>query len=120
MTARTVAGMTALTVDELLQRTAERLSAPELLSEDPHQEARELVAHALGILPSQLRAHAHEAINAEQHGALMRLLARRLDAEPTGYLVGAVELLGLRFKVDRRGFIPRPLMRPTPLAATMR
>jgi len=37
----------------------------------------------------------------------MRLLSRRLDAEPTGYIVGAVELFGLRFKVDRRGFIPR-------------
>ena len=107
MIARTAAGMTAPTVDELLQRTAERLSAPELLSEDPQQEARELVAHALGILPAQLPAHAHGTIGAEQHGALMRLLARRLDAEPTGYLVGAVELLGLRFKVDRRGFIPR-------------
>jgi HemK-like putative methylase len=107
MNARTVAGMTAHTIAELLQRTAERLSAPELLSEDPHQEARELVAHALGILPAQLPAHAHRPIGAEQHGALMRLLERRLDAEPTGYLVGAVELLGLRFKVDRRAFIPR-------------
>src|SRR5207244_912702 len=36
-----------------------------------------------------------------------RLLSRRLNAEPTGYIVGAVELLELRFKVDRRGFIPR-------------
>jgi release factor glutamine methyltransferase len=41
------------------------------------------------------------------HGEFLLLLARRLGDEPTGYIVGAVELLGLRFKVDRRGFIPR-------------
>ncbi|HZX94124.1 MAG TPA: HemK/PrmC family methyltransferase [Myxococcales bacterium] len=99
--------MTARTIEELLQRTAERLAAPELLSEDPYQESRELVAHALGIVPAQLRAHAHEALRPEVHGEFMRLFARRLNAEPTGYLVGAVELMGLRFKVDRRGFIPR-------------
>ena len=34
-----------MTVGELLQHTAARLAAPELLSEDPVQEARELVAH---------------------------------------------------------------------------
>ena len=38
-----------MTVGELLQHTAARLAAPELLSEDPVQEARELVAHALGV-----------------------------------------------------------------------
>jgi HemK-like putative methylase len=47
------------------------------------------------------------AVDSSQHGEFMRLLSRRLNAEPTGYIVGAVELLGLRFKVDRRGFIPR-------------
>ncbi len=99
--------MTARTVEELLQRTRERLSAPELLSEDPHQEARELVAHALGIVPAQLPARMHQAITPAEHGEFMRLLSRRLNAEPTGYIVGAVELFGLRFKVDRRGFIPR-------------
>jgi release factor glutamine methyltransferase len=46
-------------------------------------------------------------VDSNQHGEFMRLLSRRLNAEPTGYIVGAVELLGLRFKVDRRGFIPR-------------
>ena len=99
--------MSARTVEELLRHTAERLAAPELLSEDPQQEARELVAHALGIVPAQLPSRLHKAIGAGEHGEFMRLLSRRLDAEPTGYIVGAVELFGLRFKVDRRGFIPR-------------
>ena len=96
-----------MTVAELLQRTAQRLAAPELLSEDPQQEARELVAHALGVLPAQLPGCAAEAVDSARHGEFMRLLSRRLNAEPTGYIVGAVELMGLRFKVDRRGFIPR-------------
>lgn len=99
--------MSAPSVKELLQRTRERLSAPELLSEDPQQEARELVAHALEVAPAHLPARLHETVDPHVHGAFMRLLERRLAAEPTGYIVGAVELLGLRFKVDRRGFIPR-------------
>lgn len=96
-----------MTVGELLHRTAARLSAPELLSEDPQQEARELVAHTLGVPPAELPRQVDTAVDAVQHGEFMRLLSRRLNAEPTGYIVGAVELLGLRFKVDRRGFIPR-------------
>src|SRR5207237_2811847 len=47
------------------------------------------------------------AADAHAHGEFLRRLARRLTAEPTGYIVGAVEIDGLRFKVDRRGFIPR-------------
>src|SRR5437868_5034480 len=96
-----------MTVAELVERTAQRLAAPELLSEDPQQEARELVAHALGVLPAQLGRCAAESVGSGHHGEFMRLLSRRLNAEPTGYIVGAVELMGLRFKVDRRGFIPR-------------
>jgi len=96
-----------MTVGELLDRAALRLAAPELLSEDPRQEARELVAHALGVLPSDLGPRGESAVDASRHGEFMRLFSRRLNAEPTGYIVGAVELLGLRFKVDRRGFIPR-------------
>jgi release factor glutamine methyltransferase len=96
-----------MTVGELVQHTAKRLAAPELLSEDPQQEARELVAYALGELPAQLPERWQGAVDSGHHGEFMRLLSRRLDAEPTGYIVGAVELLGLRFKVDRRGFIPR-------------
>lgn len=99
--------MTPRTVEELLHRTAERLAAPELVSEDPQQEARELVAHALGTVPAGLRGRLHDALDPQLHGEFMRLLSRRLGSEPTGYIVGAVEIDGLRFKVDRRGFIPR-------------
>jgi release factor glutamine methyltransferase len=95
------------TVAELLAAATERMRAPELLSEDPAQEARELVAHALGVLPAQLAQMARERLDARAHGDFLRLLHRRLSLEPTGYLVGAVEILGTRFKVDRRGFIPR-------------
>ena len=94
-----------MTVGELLHHTAARLSAPELVSEDPRHEARELLAYALGVLPSQLQAE--RPVDAAQHGEFLRLLARRLDSEPTGYIVGAIEIDGVRFKVDRRGFIPR-------------
>jgi release factor glutamine methyltransferase len=96
-----------MTVTELLEQTAVRLEAPELLSEDPRTEASELLAHALGLVPGQLRNRLREPVSDGAQAAFQRLLARRLNSEPTGYIVGAVELLGLRFKVDRRGFIPR-------------
>ena len=99
--------MSLPTVAELLDAATERMRAPELLSEDPVQEARELVAHALGVLPAQLGGMARERLDARAHGDFLRLLQRRLSLEPTGYIVGAVEILGTRFKVDRRGFIPR-------------
>ena len=99
--------MTLPSVAELLEAATERMRAPELLSEDPAQEARELVAHALGVLPAQLKAMSQERLDARSHGDFLRLLHRRLSLEPTGYIVGAVEILGVRFKVDRRGFIPR-------------
>jgi release factor glutamine methyltransferase len=95
------------TVSELIAATTERMRAPELLSEDAGQEARELVAHALGTVPAQLPARSGERLDARAHGEFLRLLRRRLELEPTGYIVGAVEILGLRFKVDHRGFIPR-------------
>ena len=94
-------------VDEVLHAVTERMRPPELLSEDPATEASELVAHALGVLPAQLFARGQHPMNVHQRGELLRLLARRLASEPTGYIVGAVEILGARFKVDRRGFIPR-------------
>jgi release factor glutamine methyltransferase len=99
--------VTLPTVAELIDATTERMRAPELLSEDPTQEARELVAHALGTLPAELGRQSSERLDPRAHGEFLRILQRRLGLEPTGYIVGAVEILGLRFKVDRRGFIPR-------------
>jgi release factor glutamine methyltransferase len=94
-------------IGELVDATTERMRAPELLSEDPRTEARELVAFALGILPAELDAHRSQRVGLREHGEFLRLVERRLSLEPTGYIVGAVEILGLRFRVDRRGFIPR-------------
>ena len=93
-----------MTVAELLREAAARLAVPEQLSEDPQSEARELLAHVLGIKPGQIP---DGAIEQKPRAAFDGLLARRLASEPTGYLVGSVELMGLRFKVDKRGFIPR-------------
>src|SRR2546422_5285976 len=41
--------------------------SPELLSEDPGQEARELVAHALGVLPAELPDQASNCVDSRQH-----------------------------------------------------
>lgn len=95
------------TVAALLEAVTAQMRAPELLSEDPRHEAGELVAHALGLLPAQLPARLHQRPDPVARGELRRLLSRRLASEPLGYIVGAVEIMGTRFKVDRRGFIPR-------------
>jgi len=94
-------------IGELIEATTERMRATELLSEDPRQEARELVAFALGTVPAQLEGRKNQHLSVREHGEFLRVLHRRLALEPTGYIVGAVEILGLRFQVDRRGFIPR-------------
>jgi release factor glutamine methyltransferase len=95
------------TVAALVEAVTGQMRAPELLSEDPRHEAGELVAHALGILPAQLAARLHDRAGTRARDELRRLLSRRLGLEPLGYIVGAVEIMGTRFKVDRRGFIPR-------------
>src|SRR5204863_10100785 len=61
-----------MTVGELVQHTAKRLAAPELLSEDPQLEARELVAYALGVLPAELPDRAHGSVDSVHHGEFMR------------------------------------------------
>ena len=95
------------TVDALVATLARTLSRPEFLSEGPLWEARELVAFALGIAPAQLAGRAGQAATAAQHASLEAVMKRRADNAPTGYIVGAVDIGGVRFTVDRRGFIPR-------------
>jgi release factor glutamine methyltransferase len=96
-----------MTAAEVLQDAAARLSVPEQFSEDPQTEARELLAHALDLPPAQLGDRLRQPLPEGAQVKFEGLLQRRLAAEPTGYIVGGVEILGLRFKVDRRGFIPR-------------
>jgi len=95
------------TVRSILERTAIRMEAPALLSEGPMMEARELVAFALGTVPSGLQSRLDHRMTAEQRAKLDELLQRRINLEPYGYIVGAVELRGVRFKADRRAFIAR-------------
>jgi HemK-like putative methylase len=96
-----------MTAAEALHGAVARLSVPEQFSEDPATEARELLAHALGLAPAQLEDHLRQAVPEDIQDRFEGLLRRRLNAEPTGYIVGGVQIRGLRFKVDRRGFIPR-------------
>jgi len=95
------------TVGELWGALTERMRAPELFSEDARLEAGELLAHAFGVLPGELGARQTFRVTEAEHNKILSVLARRLSPEPTAYIVGAVEIGGLRFKVDRRGFIPR-------------
>ena len=96
-----------MTGADALEAAASRLAAPEQVSEDPQVEARELLACALGIEPSGLGDWLRRPLAEGVHERFEGLLARRLAAEPTGYIVGGITIMGLRFKVDRRGFIPR-------------
>ena len=95
------------TVRSILERAQRRLSDPEQLSEGPLVEARELLAFALSVLPMHLDARLDARPAPDERRRFEELLRRRLANEPTGYLVGAVELRSVRFKVDRRAFIPR-------------
>ncbi len=93
------------TVRELLARTEQIMARPELLSEGPLWEAKELVAFALGLQPAELDER--RSVTGDEEKLVDALVQRRLANEPTGYIVGAVELRGVRFKADKRAFIAR-------------
>ena len=69
--------MSMPTVGELVRRTAERLAAPELVSQDPQMEARELIAHALGVAPRDLPRKHDDVLDSRTHDAFLGL-----DANP--------------------------------------
>lgn len=71
-------------------------------------EARLLLAHAMGIEPTQLLLEPDLIVSVSQSAAFEAFMMRRLTREPVAYIIGEREFYGLSFQVDKRVLIPRP------------
>lgn len=81
-----------MTVDECLRKSGL-----------PQHEARQLLAHALGVSQSWLLAH-----GSEPSPGADELFARRKAGEPLAYITGRCEFFGRSFACNPSTLIPRP------------
>lgn len=76
--------------------------------EDAPLEAEILLRDALKKSRAQLYLALDDELGPEQHTGFRRRLARRLDNEPTAYIVGHREFYGRDFRVNSSVLVPRP------------
>jgi release factor glutamine methyltransferase len=76
--------------------------------DSPRLDARLLVAHALGITPTQLFSYPETPLNNLQLEQLEKLTRRRVSREPIARILGHREFWSLNFKVDESTLVPRP------------
>jgi len=95
--------MTSLVrIAEALRETGDRLAAAGI--DGARREARLLLAHALGVQPTQLIGAQHAAIAPE---TLKTLVTRRAAREPLALITGHWEFWSLDFAVSPATLIPR-------------
>jgi release factor glutamine methyltransferase len=76
--------------------------------EEAADEARVLLCHALKLSKSQLLAQTERIIVEDELALLGNLAGRRLEREPSAYILQNKEFYGLDLFVDSRVLIPRP------------
>jgi len=75
---------------------------------DAAVEAELLLGHVLGVSKTQLYTEAERGLASAEIKHLWCLTQRRLDHEPTAYILGHCEFYGTDFYVDCHTLIPRP------------
>jgi len=75
---------------------------------DASVEAELLLGHVLGMSKTQLYTETQRGLASAEIKQLWRLVRRRLDHEPTAYILGHCEFFGTDFYVDCHTLIPRP------------
>ena len=91
---------------EVLQSVTQSLREAEI--SDASIEAAILLGHVLGISKTQLYMAPERSLALTEIKRLWHLLQRRVDREPTAYIIGCCEFYGIDFYVDYRTLIPRP------------
>jgi release factor glutamine methyltransferase len=76
--------------------------------DDASIEAELLLGHVLGMSKTQLYTEPERVLTSAETRHLRSLVQRRLDHEPTAYILGHCEFYGIGFYVDCHTFIPRP------------
>jgi release factor glutamine methyltransferase len=98
-------GPSARTVSAVLDAAAERLAAAGV--ENARRDAETLVADAMGVKPEELTVESGGEISADILAAIEERVARRVDREPTAYILGRAPFRGLEIAVDERVLWPR-------------
>jgi release factor glutamine methyltransferase len=75
---------------------------------DAFVEAELLLGHVLGMSKTQLYTEPERSLTSAETEHLWRLVRRRLDHEPTAYILEHCEFYGIDFYIDCHTFIPRP------------
>jgi release factor glutamine methyltransferase len=93
------------TLAELSAAAAARLATT---SDSPRLDAELLLAHALGVPRSRLRAAPESRPDDAAAARFAALLARRVAGEPLAYLLGRREFWSLELEVGPAVLVPRP------------
>src|SRR5437870_1431089 len=96
---------TQLSLRDALHHGANLLAG---VSDEAHLEAQLLLMGVLGLGRSQLYQRLADPLPAESLATYNKLLARRLNHEPTPYILKHREFYGLGFEVSPAAIIPRP------------
>ena len=91
---------------ELYNSAVQRLVAGEI--SDPQLEVAVLLGHVLGMSRAQLFLAAEQVVLRPQIDSFENFLYRRLQREPTAYILGECEFWSLPFRVTQDVLIPRP------------
>lgn len=91
---------------EILRDAEARLRAEDI--GDARLEAEVLLCHALGVARGRLFARLQEHPQPAEYESFGALLERRLEHEPTAYILGHKEFYGLELACTPAALIPRP------------
>jgi release factor glutamine methyltransferase len=95
-----------VTLKQALNRAGEILAANDI--EEAGLEGELLLRHALGLSRVQLYLSLDHELSAKEEEDFWQLIKRRLNGEPTAYIIGHREFYGLDFYIEPSVFIPRP------------
>jgi release factor glutamine methyltransferase len=76
--------------------------------DDASVEAELLLGHVLRISKTQLYTEPERVLTSAETRHLRNLVQRRINHEPTSYILGHCEFYGIDFYVDYHTFLPRP------------
>ncbi len=93
-------------LSEVLQSATQALLRTRI--DDASVEAELLLGRVLRVPRTQLYTEPERVLTSAETKHLWRLVQRRLDHEPTAYILGHCEFYGIDFCIDCHTFIPRP------------
>ncbi len=94
------------TIGEVLKLSTSFLEDKKI--DRPRRSAEELISAVLDFKRMDLYMQFDRPVLEKELVLLREMLKKRSRGEPLEYILGAVEFLGCKFKIDRRVLIPRP------------